>query len=75
MAKACVLCSEGWDGGGGEAGGPSTNYFPPVGGQVGAGGLLLGVSSWAAELVQHGLIPEGRAEGEGQGAAKTGLAL
>lgn len=38
--------------------------FPPVGGQVGAGRLLLGVGGWAAELVQHGLIPAGRAEGD-----------
>lgn len=48
-------------------GGASTGRCPPLGGQVGAGGLLLGVRGWAAELVQHGLIPEGRAEGEGQG--------
>lgn len=38
----------------------------PLGGQVRAGRLLLGVSSWAAELVQHSLIPAGRAEGEDQ---------
>lgn len=59
--------------GGGEEGRPSTNYFPPVGGQVGAGGLLLGVSSWAAELVQHGLIPEGRAERRRSGCCQDRL--
>lgn len=34
--------------------------FAPLGSQVGAGRLLLGVSSGAAELVQHCLIPAGR---------------
>lgn len=34
--------------------------FAPLGSQVGAGRLLLGVSGRAAELVQHGLIPAGR---------------
>lgn len=64
MGPWCALCS-GWRivGWGGE---DAQRLFPPVGAQVGAGGLLLGVSSWTAELVQHGLIPEGRAEGEGQ---------
>lgn len=51
---------------GARGGSASTSYVPPVGGQVGAGGLLLGIGGWAAELVQHGLIPEGRAEGQGQ---------
>lgn len=58
---------------GGE-GGPPTNDFPPLGGRVCAGGLLLGISGWAAELVQHGLIPEGRAEEEGQRLAWIGWA-
>lgn len=35
---------------------------PPLRSQVRAGRLLLGVSSWTAELVQHGLIPVGRTE-------------
>lgn len=55
-------------------GGPSTSDFPPLGGRVCAGGLLLGIGGWAAELVQHGLIPEGRAEEEGQSSAWTGWA-
>lgn len=64
MGPRCALCS-GWRmvGWGGE---DAQRLFPPVGAQVGAGRLLLGVGSWTAELVQHGLIPEGRAEGEGQ---------
>ena len=64
MGPWCALCS-GWRmvGWGGE---DAQRLFPPVGAQVRAGGLLLGVGSWTAELVQHGLIPEGRAEGEGQ---------
>ena len=62
-ARVCALLGvEDGEGGGEDA----QRLFPPVGAQVGAGGLLLGVSGWAAELVQHGLIPEGRAEGEGQ---------
>ena len=64
MGPRCVLCpgrrTVRW---GGE---DAQRLFPPVGAQVGACGLLLGVSGWTAELVQHGLIPEGRAEGEGQ---------
>lgn len=69
MAQLSVLCSGGRTVGVGK-GGASTGRFPPLGGQVGAGGLLLRVRGWAAELVQHGLIPEGRAEGEGQGMGK-----
>lgn len=69
MAQRSVLCSGGRTVGVGK-GGASTSHFPPLGGQVRAGGLLLGVRGWAAELVQHGLIPEGRAEGEGQGAGR-----
>lgn len=73
MVQWCVLCSEGKDCGVGREG-PSPKDFPPLGGRVCAGGLLLGIGSGAAELVQHGLIPEGRAEEEGQSLAWTGWA-
>lgn len=72
-ALCCVLCSERERDGGGE--GRKGHYIPPLGGQVRAGGLLLGVSSWAAELMQHGFIPVGRAEGEGQSRTETGWTL
>lgn len=71
-AVVCVLLrGEGLWGGEGRT---STNDFPPLGGRVCAGGLLLGIGGWAAELVQHGLIPGGRAEEEGQSSAWTGWA-
>lgn len=41
-------------------GGGRKVQFAPLGSQVGAGRLLLGVSGRAAELVKHGLIPAGR---------------
>lgn len=61
-ALACVGCS----GGAGGVGRTGRQSFSPLGGRVRAGWLLLGIGRWAAELMQHGLIPEGRAEGRDQ---------
>lgn len=73
MALCGVLCFKGEESGGGERS-TATSAFPPLGGQVGAGGLLLGIGGWAAELVQHGLIPEGRAKERRSSVALTGWA-